>query len=279
MPTSNKISTHDMTDPVVQALNAAEVIGDSVAEIKTKVDILGENTLKIVNAINSTTNGLSPIKTSVDNVANTVSTINTNTSNLNTRFTTTRAGYLDLLVNTTYGLSALKTAITSVNTAVSTVDTVADTINSNLNTRLSATRAGYIDYLANSTYGLSAIKTAINNVNTAVSNSGGGLKSVTLTFGKTNSSNLHLLNLTDAQIAGLKAVVMRDFHMDGRDITGPIWAHFGAYNYAETGWKIYTSQENTTLFIYNTTSGMKIGTTGSSSDKYFSGDITFYYIG
>ena len=43
----------------------------------------------------------------------TLDTINTNASDLNTRLTSTRAGYLDYLANSTYGLSALKTAISS----------------------------------------------------------------------------------------------------------------------------------------------------------------------
>jgi hypothetical protein len=38
-----------------------------------------------------------------------IDTIDTNTSNVNSRLTSTRAGYLDYLANSTYGLSAIKT--------------------------------------------------------------------------------------------------------------------------------------------------------------------------
>ena len=87
---SSKITTVDLEEPIVEALNTIDTVADQVSVVD--------------NNVNS-------IKSTVESNANVLDTINTNTTNVNTRLTSIRAGYLDYLANSTYGLSALKTAI------------------------------------------------------------------------------------------------------------------------------------------------------------------------
>ena len=90
-----------------------------------------------------------------------IDTIHTNVSNLNTRLTSTRAGYLDKLANfgatgDTGGSASAGTMMAKLNklltdwttTRAGYIDTIR-TYTSNLNTRLTSTRAGYLDKLAN----------------------------------------------------------------------------------------------------------------------------------
>lgn len=102
---SNKISTIDLEEPVVEALNTIDTVADQVSTVDSNV-----------NSIKSTVEDTS-IK--MNDMGDSLATVNTNVNNLNTRLTDTRASNLDLLADGTNGLAALKTAINSVNTAVS----------------------------------------------------------------------------------------------------------------------------------------------------------------
>lgn len=109
---SSKITTKDLSEPVVEALNTIDTVADQVSVVDSNV-----------NSIKSTVEGnsskLDTIGTNVSDNKTTLAAVNTNCANLNSRITDTRAGYLDYLANSTYGLSAIKTAINTVNTNVS----------------------------------------------------------------------------------------------------------------------------------------------------------------
>lgn len=95
---SSKITTKDLSEPVVEALNTIDTVADQITTVDTNVN---------------------SIKSTVEGNSNKLDTINTNATNINTRLTDTRAANLDLLSNSTYGLSALKTAIGKIPTSSS----------------------------------------------------------------------------------------------------------------------------------------------------------------
>ena len=95
---SSKITTKDLSDPVVEAVNTIDTVADQITTVDSNVN---------------------SIKSTVEGNSGKLDTINTNSTNLNSRLTDARAGYLDLLADGTNGLAALKTAINSVNTTVS----------------------------------------------------------------------------------------------------------------------------------------------------------------
>ena len=106
-------------------------------------------------------------KDTLDAVNTKCTTIQTNTNNLNSRLTSTRAGYLDYLANGTYGLNAIKNAINTVDNNVDSIKTYTTTNNTASKTGILSQKSAYIiNMLENTTYGLNAIKTGVNNVNT-----------------------------------------------------------------------------------------------------------------
>ena len=120
-------------------------------------------------------------KTTLDEVNTKCTTIQTNTNNLNSRLTSTRAGYLDYLANGTYGLNAIKNAINTVDNNVDSIKTYTTTNNTGSKTGVLSQKSSYIiNMLENSTYGLNAIKTSVNNVG-GVSDTGTGNTIVNLT--------------------------------------------------------------------------------------------------
>ena len=152
---SSKISTIDLEEPVVQALNTIDTVADQITTVDGNVNTINTNVGNLINKLDNSTYGLSAIKTAInsnatkiDTVDGIVDTINSNISTVNTNVSS---------IKTT--VEANKSTLSTVSTNVSATKTAAE--------RLTSTRAGYLDYLANSTYGLSAIKTAISKIPTS----------------------------------------------------------------------------------------------------------------
>ena len=104
-------------------------------------------------------------KDTLDAVNTKCTTIQTNTNNLNSRLTSTRAGYLDYLANGTYGLNAIKNAINTVDNNVDSIKTYTTTNNTASKTGILSQKSTYIiNMLENTTYGLNAIKTDVNTL-------------------------------------------------------------------------------------------------------------------
>ena len=102
-------------------------------------------------------------KDTLDAVNTKCTTIQTNTNNLNSRLTSTRAGYLDYLANGTYGLNAIKNAINTVDNNVDSIKTYTTTNNTASKTGILSQKSTYIiNMLENTTYGLNAIKSSAN---------------------------------------------------------------------------------------------------------------------
>ena len=104
-------------------------------------------------------------KETLDTVNSKCTTIQTYTNNLNSRLTSTRAGYLDYLANSTYGLNAIKSAINTVDSNVDSIRTYTATNNTASKTGVLSQKSAYIiNMLENSTYGLNAIKSNSRNI-------------------------------------------------------------------------------------------------------------------
>ena len=288
--TSEKITTFDLDPAIVMSLNTIDTIADQIANIDTNTSSIKttvENHTTYLNTINTNVN---TNKSSLSSITTTLGTVHTNAANLNTRLTDTRASNLDTIANSTNGLAAIKTAVNTANTNINTINTTLATVNTNaanINTRLTTTRAGYLDLLANTTYGLNAIKSAVNTINTTVSNintsvsNNKGLSLLNVTFSITDTvhiNNTKTLTLTEAQLAGLKGVIIKNAKLNDSNVTGPIYVPLNVnYTHGTKGWTLYDN--GTELFIETTNGGFVLSTEDNSITRGFTGTLVFYYYG
>lgn len=207
-------------------------------------------------------------------------------------WTSTRAGYIDIIKSNTDRLtSARATIIDNIGATSNTGGTTsAGTVMAKLNALitnttanntasktgvLSAKLAYVISLLENTTYGLSALKTA-------VSSSGGmKLKSVTKTYINPNSGSTTTeveANLTTSQIAGLYSIRVDSSTSYNGSVTSPVtMAYIGgigtnAGTFLSMGYKGGSSGVNDGSVLFNpTTNKVVLG------GRLASGTITFYY--
>ena len=178
---SNKISTIDLEEPVVSALNTIDTVADQITSLttdtsdikavvdgnSTKLNTIGAAVDETKAAVNTVNTNVDSVKTDVAGVKSDVAENKTNISTVNTNVAANKA----ILENSTYGLSKIKTAI-------DTVDGIVDTINTNVSANKTT--------LGTVSTNVSSIKTTVETANSNISTIAGNVNTI-----NTNCSNLN----------------------------------------------------------------------------------------